>query len=174
LESAARCANLEAAFTNARLAVLVNANCNVLPIGSGGCIVGTLFHRHGPAQALHQLADGDVQAILQGGERTLLRRFWGGYLAALDDGAGLKVMRDPSAALPCYVAQAAGHTLFASDAELLVEAGFTEVEIDWSGLAAHLHGSGLPTPVTALCGIGELLAGFALACPGGAEDQRAC
>jgi len=171
LERAAGCASLERRFKNDRLAVFANASCNVLAVGDRGCIVGTLFHRHGPAEAVRQLGDADVQAIVQGGGRTLLGRFWGGYVAALDEPAGLKVMRDPSAALPCYMGRAGDHIGFASDAELLVETGFADGEVDWDGLAAHLLGSGLPTPGTALRGIRELLPAFVWR---HFEDQRPC
>ena len=165
--------DLRSVLRTPRLLAFVNGGCNALPVGDAGIVVGTLFPRHGPAEAVTSLAEADQRAIAQDFPRRLLDRFWGGYVAALD-GSEAAVMRDPSAALPCYAAQTRACSAFASDAELLIESGIADGGIDWDGLAGHLQRSGLPTPLTALTGIGELLAGFVLRLPGRMDRQQPC
>lgn len=154
--------NLRPALAGPPLAVLVNEDCPCLPIADGGCVIGTLFHRHGRAASITSLDPADAQAILESGGDRLLSSFWGGYVAAVPDRGSLRIMRDPSAALPCYFARGAGYVAFASDAELLVESRLADIELDWEALAAHFFAAGVPTPATAVRGICELLPGFAI------------
>ena len=150
------------AFSGPGLSAFVNGGCGCLAVGDKGLILGTLFRREGELRRLVSLPASEAQGVAESGGADLISNFWGGYVAAFCGDHRLRVIRDPSGALACYFVQGDGFFAFASDAELLVEAGLAEVEIDWGGLAAHLYAAGLPAFATALRGIDELLAGFAI------------
>jgi asparagine synthase (glutamine-hydrolysing) len=158
-------------FSGPGLRAFVNGGCACLPIGKKGCVLGTLFARE-HKNAVNSLSDADAQAITASRGTLLLSRFWGSYVAALAGGDSIQVMRDPSGALPCFFVEMDGGAAFASDAELLVETGFTGIGIDWNALAMHFYAGGLPTPLTVLSGVSELLPGFAIE-TGGACRQTA-
>lgn len=165
---------LELAFSHLRIAAFVNPDCRCLAAAKRGCVVGTLFHRHGLAQAITSLDAADATSIANSDGDALLRRFWGGYIAAVAGPDGVRILRDPSAVFPCYFACGPGYVAFASDAELLVENGIVDVEFDWPALARHFFSAGVPTPATALRGIAELLPGFALRIFVELDRQMAC
>jgi asparagine synthase (glutamine-hydrolysing) len=64
--------------------------------------------------------------------------------------------------------------MFASDAELLVNSGVVGVSIDVEEIGRQLFRAFVPMPTTALRGIQELLAGFALRVPSRAVNQQQC
>ncbi|MFN3945631.1 MAG: asparagine synthase-related protein [Allosphingosinicella sp.] len=165
---------LAPAFAHPRLAVLASPNCPCIEIAGEGVVIGTLFHRHGAARAIASLGETDARMIVQSGGGALLSSFWGGYVAALAAGDGVRVLRDPSAAIPCWTAQGPGWTAFTSDAELLVACGLSAGDVDWPALARYLHGAGLPAQETALCGIAELLPGFSVGTAEACMRQSPC
>lgn len=164
----------EPAYSNAGVAVLTNGHCACLALDDGGCVIGTLFRRHGPASAIGRLDASDTRAILESGGDLLLVSCWGGYVAAVGDGNEVRILRDPSAALSCYFAAGPGFAAFASDARLLVESGLASVELDWSALGRHFLSAGVPNPETALRDVRELLPGFALIAPDDCGMQLPC
>jgi asparagine synthase (glutamine-hydrolysing) len=153
---------LTLAFSHPRLVAFVNSQCHCLRQGEDACILGRLFERNGPARQLLSLDPGASAAIFNSGGQSLPFSFWGGYLLAIAGKEGVRVLRDPSGALPCYYSEAHGLCAFASSAEILVAAGLVDIEIDWPGLALHFFSGGVPAARTALCGISELLCGFAV------------
>jgi asparagine synthase (glutamine-hydrolysing) len=166
--------DLPQTFAAPALSVFANEHCGRLTIGERGCIVGRLFRQSGQLGAVASLTVAEASAVIESDGADLLGRFWGGYVAALSSPDSVRVMRDPSAALPCYFVQGQGFVAFASDAETLVDTGLASIELDWRALAAHLYASGVPTPATALAGISELLAGFSLRTPGPIRSQQPC
>jgi asparagine synthase (glutamine-hydrolysing) len=144
-------------------AVLVNQACRCLAVDVDAVVVGTVFPRHGPPRALAAFDDSARTALASGGNAALLAAYWGGYLAVRTRAGAVEVLRDPSAALPCYRAQAKGVATFASDLALLSDAGATLGGVAWEALGQLLHGCGLPTTATALAGVTTLLPGAAIA-----------
>jgi asparagine synthase (glutamine-hydrolysing) len=159
------------AFANGRVAALANPACRCIPVGDAGCFLGWLFHRNGPARQLDGLTADEAAAIVSSDGNAILGSFWGGYVAAVAGPASARVMRDPSAALPCYFASWGGFILFASDAEILVAAG-AAIDIDFDEIGRQLYRAFVPSPSTALRDIRELLGGFALRVPAAADDQE--
>ncbi len=157
---------LSLAFSNSRLTAYTNRACRCLPLGSGGVILGRLFHRHGSARAIERLTPAEERALIESAGHKLLQSYWGGYVAAIACSLSVRVLREPSASLPCYCTSGQGYTAFASDAELLVELGVADLSPDWVELARHFYRAGLPAPETALAGIHELLPGFSVDVPG--------
>ncbi len=162
---------LELAAAQPTFAVFVDPPAACLAIANRGLVLGTLFHRHGPARPIGKLDAGDAEAILAAGADGLLRRYWGGYVGALAGRETVRIFRDPSAALPCYFVRRPDFAVFASDVDLLVEAGLVDVQFDWDELARHFFSAGVPSPATALREVSELLPGHALQFPGSEPQQ---
>lgn len=162
---------LDAAVELPTVLAFANAACRIHGLDGRGVVLGTLFWRHGPGRPIDMLSGSETSAILESGGERLLAACWGGYVAALPIGEGIQVLRDPSAALPCYYAETARGTLFASDVELLLATGLVQTAIDWAAVGRHHYSSALPTPATALTGIRELLPGRALAVGRGQDQQ---
>jgi asparagine synthase (glutamine-hydrolysing) len=166
-------AGLEAAFASRRLAALVNPACRCIDLGSTGCIVGTLFHRHGVAKEITCLTSMERASISTSGGDALLRRYWGAYVATIAAPDSVRILRDPSGTFPCYFARHGDFTLFASDADLLLASGIS-VDIDFAEIGRQFYRANVPVAATALSGIRELLAGFSLKLPASAETRERC
>lgn len=164
---------LEPAFSSRRVAAFVNPACRCVDVADAGCIVGTLFHRHGMAEPLASLSSSELCSISSTFGQALLQRYWGSYVAAVAGPDFVRVLRDPSATFPCYYASLGGLTLFASDADLLVASG-APIDIDFQEIGRQLYRANVPVAATALRGIKELLAGFSLNLPASAEIQIPC
>jgi asparagine synthase (glutamine-hydrolysing) len=150
-------------------AVLVNQACGCLEIDAEGVVLGTLFHRHGPARAIQALGGVERNTLARGGTEALLKSYWGGYLAVRAHGDAVEILRDPSAALPCYRAHAGGVAMLASDVEMLAMAGGAPKGVAWDALGRMLYSCGLPTIETALGGITTLFPGSCVALEDGGE-----
>jgi asparagine synthase (glutamine-hydrolysing) len=164
---------LQPAFANARVVALANPACRCIPVEETGCILGSLFPRHGPARQLDGLSAHEAAAIVGSDGEALLGTLWGGYVAAIAGSTSVRVLRDPSGTFPCYFGSHGGFTLFASDAEILAAAGVA-IELDFEEIGRQLYRAFVPSPPTALRGIRELLAGFALRVPAATDDQEPC
>ena len=161
------------AFSGAGVSALVNPACHCIRIASAGCILGTLFDRHGAAEAVADLGIHEAAAISSSRGQALLRGYWGGYVAAIAGSHSVRILRDPSGLFPCYFARHGDFTIFASDADLLVATG-AAIDIDFEEIGRQLHRANVPAPATALRGIQELLAGFSLSLPASAGIQDPC
>jgi asparagine synthase (glutamine-hydrolysing) len=159
------------AYSSPRIAVLVTSPCGCLAIGDAGCVLGSLFHRHGAAEQLTSLTGNAAASVVSSDGRALLSAFWGGYVAAIAGPDKVRILRDPSGTFPCYYARGDDATLFASDAELLV-AGGLGIDLDVEQVGRQLYRAFVPSSATALRGIHELLAGFALGV--GGDNQEPC
>ena len=163
---------LEMVFANARIAAFANPACRCLPIAKSGCILGSLFHRHGPAQPLAGFAVNEAASVASSNGQALLSTFWGGYVAAIAGQDSVRVLRDPSGTFPCYYASWSDFVVLASDAVLLIESGLSAIHVDLEEIGRQLYRAFVPAPTTALDGIRELLAGFALSVPGRSTNQE--
>lgn len=174
LQRLASSSGLDLAFSNARIAALTHSSCACLPVANSGCILGSLFHRHGPARPVQELTQKEAASIVQSGGHTLPHSFWGGYVAAVAGGQSVRILRDPSGDFPCYHATFGDSTVFASDAELLVSGGIVRASIDFEEIGRQLFRAFVPASSTALSGIHELLAGFALRVESNGSRLEAC
>lgn len=165
---------LTEAFANDRLIALVGPSCPCLPVAGDGCVLGTLFERRGRLGALPSLQRADEALVIASEGRSLINSHWGGYVAAIAGDECITIMRDPSGDFPCYFAKFGGMIFFASDADLLVKIGAVGVSVNVAEIGRQLWRAFVPVPSTALDGIQELLAGFALRVPSGASEQQQC
>lgn len=159
------------AFAQAGLKAFVNSDCCCLSEPDRGLVVGTLFHRHGVAEQIVSSSSLDWATVGGSSGDILFQSVWGGYVAAIVDSGGITIARDPSATFACYFARQRDLLAFASDAELLVQAGFADGAIDWQGLVRDFFSAGVPSASTSLLGIEELLPGFRLRWPSPCEQQ---
>jgi asparagine synthase (glutamine-hydrolysing) len=163
---------LIALYASGRLVALVNTACGCISLGESGCILGWLFHRHGPAQRLASLTEIDAAHVVRSEGEALLRMFWGGYVAAIA-GADSLVLRDPSGTFPCYYVTDGELVFIASDADLLALAGIP-IDLELEEVGRQLYRAFVPSQATAMRGVRELLAGFALRLSSTAERQQPC
>lgn len=165
---------LDLAYSNAWIAAFVHPSCPCIALGEAGCIIGSLFHRHGPARRLASLRPADKASITMRVERALLGDYWGGYVAVVSGSGETRVFRDPSGNFPCYFIFGDGLALFASDAALLSRTMVSKTSVDLSEIGRQLFRAFVPTESTALESIRELLAGFALRVGGTTAEQEPC
>jgi asparagine synthase (glutamine-hydrolysing) len=173
LERFTGCTDLIPALVTPRMAVLANPACTIISLGQDGCVLGSLFRRHGPAEHLTRLDDNEAASALDSAGEKLLTSYWGGYVAGIAADASVRVFRDPSGTFPCYYASCGELTLFASDAHLLVTAG-VPIGLNFDEVGRQLFRAFVPSPATALHRIRELLAGFAVRVPSPVEQQETC
>lgn len=133
----------------------------ILPDGAG-FVLGTLFHRHGPAEPISQLEANDAEAIEATQGQHIVDRFWGRYIAVIRTPRQLLVLRDPSGALPCYYSVSRDELVIASEPSFLVAATGRVPGLDRPQLAKALALGGLPEERTALEGVRQILPGTSL------------
>lgn len=164
---------LQPAFSNDRIAALVNASCPCTTIARSGCILGHLFPRYGLASHGRDFNESDAAVIAAGGGEILMDTFWGGYVAAISGAGFTRILREPTGSFPCYHCTIGDLVIFASDAELLAQSGAC-IDIDLEEIGRQFYRAFLPVETTALRGIRELLAGFSICVPGNSSDQELC
>lgn len=169
-----RSTGLELALDAPRFALLTTPQIDCFSLAGSGAVFGTLFHRHGPSRPIQVLDEADASSIAATAGAQLLADFWGGYIALIEGVDGPLLLRDPSGALPCYLALHADYLFAASHVDLLLRTGAVRTSIDFRALAAHLYSAGLPGSRTVLAGIEELLPGFSVRISGRPAGQQPC
>lgn len=119
----------------------------------GGIIVGDLFEKHTRSKPIFA---GRVAPHAEDLD-TLVRAYWGGYVALRSSVFGLEFFRDPSGVLPAYRIDCPEGYYLTSDLPLLVEVGLYAPRISWPEVAWFYYTNGFPTPNTALVGVEQIL-----------------
>lgn len=121
-------------------------------------IVGHLFSRGPPSTRMMRLPPGEGSRLAADKGRSLLTRFWGGYVMVhVDDAGRVLVLRDPSGALPCYFRREPECVTFAGDITELASPGPGRVDYqEIARIAASGDARGRKTCIT---NIEELIAG---------------
>jgi asparagine synthase (glutamine-hydrolysing) len=135
------------------------------PLGGGrGVVLGKLFRRDGAAPSLGHFTespdDSDAVAPIEG--HHLVERYWGRYVAFIEaEDGGFAVLRDPSAALPCFRMYRDGVDIVFSWLEdvLAILPSYRFPSVDWECLAAHIAFGELTGRPTALEGVIQVLPG---------------
>lgn len=82
-----------------------------------GVILGKLFKRHADEQyraPARRLDSEASQGILANGGRGIITNYWGRYVAFLRDHRSVRVIRDPTSSLPCFLTIIAGVDVYFS------------------------------------------------------------
>lgn len=141
----------------------------VYPLGADqGVIVGKLFRRRDLGLDMARdvsLTQDEAEDILRSGGRALVHDHWGRYVAFVPSPAGaVRVLRDPSGTLPCFVMRHAGVWIVFSWLEDLLD-NFSHLPhpaVNWDGVAGHLLFGEIGGRETALQGVVQVLPGEAI------------
>ena len=138
--------------------VLVHGEA-VQPLGADGLLMGTLFKR-GCARPLKLDQNEQAAAVASGGD-TLVRQYWGAYVAVIADRdcSTIHVVRAPLGDLPCYWTRVGATLVFATDVALLRAAGADALSIDPPALVRQLAAENLRRPETCLKQVREVPGG---------------
>lgn len=128
-------------------------------------VLGRLFRRSELGSAVSvdpQISADEADRIVRTEGRALVGSWWGRYVAFLPAPSGdMRVLRDPSAALPCFQMRHQGVGIAFSWLEDLLQAwpGMPLPAVDWDHLSAHLLLGRLGGTGTALQGVHHVPAG---------------
>ncbi len=124
-----------------------------------GAVLGRLFA--GGAAAPTQISAWETDAIVRSGGQRLVDGYWGRYVAFIRDATRqtTRVLRDPSAGMPCLHARFGGVQVFFSNMEDALALGLGPFPVDMSYLAAHLCQQILEVHSSALQGVARVLPG---------------
>ncbi len=132
----------------------------VLPVGAHGCIIGHLFTGIPSTRPVASFDPDEQREIVESGATTMLRRYWGGYIAVLGSDTGnVCVLRDPSGAMPCLIHDARDAVVIASDAGLINEESQRTISVEYREVARLISGADQMGRQTCLTNIDELLPG---------------
>jgi asparagine synthase (glutamine-hydrolysing) len=136
----------------------------LLDVRNNVTVIGRLFERAGFGK-IDQIDEGVISAITETSGSCLATRYWGSYVALAADGVSgdVRILRDPSGALPVYYTRAPSVWIVSSDARLLAAVAPAKFPIDYAAVAARLARPGHHMARTALAGVSELLPGFMMA-----------
>ena len=129
-----------------------------------GAVFGRIFNRDmpDPAAALRINFDPpESLKVIQTGGRRLFERYWGRYVAVVQDAATGEtwVLRDPSGHMPCFMATHQGVNLVFSDLEDCIALGALQFTVSWDYIRAFLAYSGYQARETALEEVSEVQLG---------------
>jgi asparagine synthase (glutamine-hydrolysing) len=137
------------------------ASETVLLDHGAGAVFGRIFNRdtESTAGALHLEFDrSESLKIVQTGGRRLIERYWGRYVALIQDAATSEtwILRDPTGAMPCLLAAHQGVNLVFSDLEDCIALGVMQFTVDWEFIRGFLAYSGYQSRETALKEVSEV------------------
>ncbi len=159
-----------------QITVFHSPELSCLDLSGRGFVLGSLFEKSQAAVEVRGFEARSAGRAIESQGLSLLKEYWGGYVAAIQGPTypDVRILRDPSGALPCFWSRPGSVTLLGSDLGMLIAASGTSPSIDWSALLAHLSASGMPLSMTCLEGISELLGGNALTVtPAGTQSTMA-
>jgi asparagine synthase (glutamine-hydrolysing) len=134
--------------------------------GGRGAILGTIFPKDLEMSVRHwrpQFTEEIAEEIVRSRGRDLMTRYWGGYVAFLNQG-GQKyyVLRDCSGKIPCYVISTADVVIVTSNIEDIAGLALPAFSINEAYLAGFIFEAELSRSECGLNGVRELLAGECL------------
>src|SRR3984893_1808191 len=137
------------------------ASQTVLLDHGAGAVFGRIFNRDidNTASALRVEFDrGESLKIVQTGGRRLFERYWGRYVALIQDAATSEtwILRDPSGGMPCLMTTHQGVNLVFSDLEDCVALGIRHFTVSWEYIRGVLAYSGYQSRETALKEVSEV------------------
>lgn len=132
--------------------------------GGAGVVLGKLFGRvpEGASTGVPlALGESESACILHTRGRHLVERYWGRYVAFLRDDAQstVRVLRDPTAVLPCLNVSFGGVQVFFSSMDDAVRLGLGRFTVSWKLVAGALACQRLQLNETGLEGVSQVLGG---------------
>lgn len=148
-----------------RLVLFAPKETPVLPLPSGGFVLGDLYRRDGsPVMDLSIPRHLPTQRALR---QHLLNHYWGEYLLvqpADEDNDGITLMRDPSGGIACAYSPKQG--FITSDLSVPSHLGLHHDRVDWEFVSHCLAYPYTKISRTGIAGISELIPGCMLSING--------
>ena len=129
-----------------------------------GVLFGRLFLRGHELDAHAQNEPLDAvesERICDSGGSHLLESYWGRYVAIIREGSnrGIRVLRDPTGGLPCFMTEYGGVRIIFSDIEACLSLRLLRFSINWKYIASVVPYSALQIRATGLAEVTELQPG---------------
>jgi asparagine synthase (glutamine-hydrolysing) len=126
-----------------------------------GAVFGRIFNRDMDSTASARRIEFDHSEslkIVQTGGRRLIERYWGRYVALIQDAATSEtwILRDPSGGMPCLLSTYQGVNLVFSDLEDCLAIGIRHFTVSWEYIRGLLAYSGYQSRETALNEVSEV------------------
>lgn len=126
-----------------------------------GAVFGRIFHRdidNTAAAVRVEFDQAESLDIVHTGGRRLFERYWGRYVALVQDAATSEtwVLRDPSGGMPCLMAMHQCVTLVFSDLEDCYALGVRQFSVNWEYIQLLLAYSGYQSRQSALHEVSEV------------------
>ncbi len=142
-----------------------------------GVVLGDLFVRDSSGVsriAAEAFGELESHAIAASGGRRLLERYWGRYISVLRDRASgeVRVLRDPSAGLPCYGLRIGEIDVYCSRIEDVRPLRTEPFSVDWSYIMAGLCLLRQHSAPSGLAGVSQLVGGECARHHGGTVTRR--
>jgi asparagine synthase (glutamine-hydrolysing) len=135
---------------------------------NAGVILGKVFERRiNTDRVRHDVTFGnrETRKVQETGGRYLVEHYWGSYVALLRDDCGthVRILRDPTGAIPCLLTKFRGIDVVCSHIDDCARLGLINYTIDWGHIAAYLWHSRLVTSRTGLDNVRQIQAGECIA-----------
>lgn len=141
---------------------LTSCESRVLSGRRKGVVFGRIFRR-GSELVSHAFGEPfdatESERMCDSGGVHLIENYWGRYVAVMRDGHKVRVIRDPSGGLPCFMATWNRIGLVFSDIEFCMKLGLLQFSINWKFIASMLPYSSLQIRETGLNQVSELQPG---------------
>jgi asparagine synthase (glutamine-hydrolysing) len=137
----------------------------VCPIANGnGLALGMVVARRESTNRLHRTLAHDRAPASNTSLDDLLKETWGNYVAFETETSTncATVLRSPMGTLAAYYVGTNWGWAFASDVDLLCDAGILAPSVDWDRLGEHLQTPVFQRNDTCLAGVRELMSGTAM------------
>lgn len=132
--------------------------------GGAGVVLGKLFERSGNSPSTSvplELGESRTRSIMESQGRSLVDRYWGRYVAVLNDQAAqsTSVLRDPSGGLHCLTLRFGGVRLYFSAMADIQHLGLGPFDVNWTYLTSWICMMRGQTHASALTGVSQVLPG---------------
>ena len=132
-------------------------------LADSGTVLGTIFRTRRGAQSgsgKPTFTERTVLNLKSTDGRCLVEQFWGRYVAFLRGAdSRLRVIRDPTGALPCFYAQSDRVTVFFSHLEDYLHLVAAPLTVNWEHVADYLQYMHMSSRQTGFAQISQVLAG---------------
>ncbi|WP_374551393.1 asparagine synthase-related protein [Sphingobium yanoikuyae] len=129
-------------------------------IGTQGAIIGHLFTRALPSRRIRELNAAETNAAIVTHGQSLIRDYWGGYVAIFQIAGGdIVIVRDPSGSLPAFWREIDGGVVLAPQVGTPPFAASDGISVDLDALLIHMWHPFYAGEQTCLSGVREIVPG---------------
>lgn len=132
-----------------------------------GVVLGKVFKRdldlYGGMQDV-EFSESEARKVQESKGRHLVDQYWGRYVTLLrdKDGKHVRVLRDPSGAMPCLLTEFRNIYVICSHLDDAAALGLVDCAINWAHIVGYLWANTMSTSDTGLRGVRQIQAGECL------------